>query len=185
VDIRDRIVELRRVPGRELVANPLNYRTHPAAQRSALAGVLEQVGIAAALIARETPEGLLLIDGHLRAEDYGDQLWPVLVLDVTEEEGNLLLATLDPLAALAGQNDERLAELLTGLGDEASGVASLLREAEEAAGQAPGAADFLEPPAGAYQEQYGVIVVCDGEEEQERIFRDLTERGLTCRVVVT
>lgn len=110
--LQDRVKELRRVPGRELAANPLNYRSHPAAQRSALAAVLEKIGIAAALIARETPEGLVLIDGHLRAEDYGDEVWPVLVLDVTEEEANLLLATVDPLAAMADEDPALMRELL-------------------------------------------------------------------------
>lgn len=110
--LQDRIKELRRVPGSELRANPLNYRRHPQAQRSALAGILQKVGIAAALIARDTPEGLLLIDGHLRAEDYGDQDWPVLILDVTEEEGNLLLASMDPLGALAEHDAGTLDALL-------------------------------------------------------------------------
>lgn len=133
MDIRDRIVELRRVPGRELIANRLNYRTHPAAQRSALAGVLEKVGIAAALIARETPEGLLLIDGHLRAEDYGDQDWPVLVLDVTEAEANLLLAALDPLAEMAEHDNELLAQLLDELTEEEQDLVGFLYEEEKPA----------------------------------------------------
>ena len=48
------------------------------------------------------PDGrLMLIDGHLRAETTPDQLVPVLVLDVDENESNKLLATLDPLAAMA------------------------------------------------------------------------------------
>ncbi len=65
--IRDRIVELRRVPAAELRANPKNWRRHPETQARALRSVLEQVGYAGALLARETAEGLELIDGHLRA----------------------------------------------------------------------------------------------------------------------
>lgn len=115
MNIRDRIVEMRRVPGRELRANPKNFRTHPTQQRSALAGVLQQVGIASALIARETTDGLELIDGHLRAEDYGDTDWPVLIVDVTAAEADLLLATLDPLAALAEQDTDALRKLVGSL----------------------------------------------------------------------
>lgn len=115
MNLRDRIKELRRVPGRELRANPLNFRKHPTAQRSALAGVLEQIGIASALIARETDDGLELIDGHLRAEDYGDAEWPVLILDVTKAEADLLLSTLDPLSALAEHDNETLKKLIGGL----------------------------------------------------------------------
>lgn len=59
--IRDRIVELRRVKASDILPNPSNYRTHPETQRAALRGILGEVGIADALLARETPEGLMLI----------------------------------------------------------------------------------------------------------------------------
>ena len=79
-----------------------NWRRHPARQAAALRGVLEEIGYADALLARVLPDGrLMLIDGHLRAETTPDQLVPVLVLDVDENEANKLLATLDPLAAMA------------------------------------------------------------------------------------
>jgi len=67
-----------------------------------LRGVLQEIGYADALLARALPDGrLMLIDGHLRAETTPDQLVPVLVLDVDEAEADKLLATLDPLAAMA------------------------------------------------------------------------------------
>jgi hypothetical protein len=40
---------------------------------------------------------------------------PVLVLDVTEAEADKILATLDPLAAMAEANAEKLDELLRGI----------------------------------------------------------------------
>src|SRR5262245_2006145 len=104
--IRDRIKELRRVPAAKLQPNPKNWRTHPPAQRDALQAVLAEIGYADALLARELPDGeLMLIDGHLRFEISPDQEVPVLVLDVTEGEASKLLATLDPLAGLAGVDD--------------------------------------------------------------------------------
>lgn len=36
-----------------------------------------------------------------------------------------------------------------------------------------------------YAEQYGVIVICESEAHQEQIFNQLTEQGMTCRVVNT
>jgi hypothetical protein len=41
------------------------------------------------------------------------------------------------------------------------------------------------PAANAYREQYGVIVVCAGEDEQRVLYERLTGEGLECRVVVT
>lgn len=102
MNIRDRIKELRRVPGSQLKANPKNWRLHSEAQKQAAAAVLGEIGFAGAALARETEQGeLLLIDGHMRSDLAGDELVPVLVLDVTAAEADKLLATLDPLQAMA------------------------------------------------------------------------------------
>ena len=65
--IRNRITELRQVRAGTLQADSRNWRRHPQAQRDALQTMLAGIGYADALIARETPDGLVLIDGHLRA----------------------------------------------------------------------------------------------------------------------
>ncbi len=66
--IQDRTVELRRVPASDLHPHPKNWRRHPKAQQDALRAMLDRVGFVGAVIARETPDGLMLIDGHLRAD---------------------------------------------------------------------------------------------------------------------
>ncbi len=110
-EIRDRIKELRRVKASELLPNPKNWRKHPAKQAAVLRGVLREVGYADALLVRETAEGLILIDGHLRAETTPDQLVPVLILDVDEAEAAKILATLDPLAGMAEMDKDALRNL--------------------------------------------------------------------------
>ncbi len=112
--IRDRVVELRRVRARDLLPNPKNWRKHPEVQAGALRAMLEDIGYADALLVRETPVGLMLIDGHLRAETTPDEEVPVLVLDVSDAEADKLLATLDPLAGMAVADGEALARLLEG-----------------------------------------------------------------------
>jgi len=129
--VRDRIKELRRVPASELIPNPKNWRTHPIAQQEHLSGRLAEVGYADALIARETPEGLMLVDGHLRAETTPDAEVPVLVLDINEEEADLMLATLDPLAAMAGRDEGLLDDLLSTVSSDSEGVMSLLADLRE------------------------------------------------------
>ena len=124
--MKDRIKELRRVPASELRANPKNWRRHPPAQEAALRGVLDEIGFADALIARETDDGLELIDGHLRQEVMGDQPVPVLVLDVTEDEADKLLLTLDPLAMMAHADTDQLLELLRDNPFESQAVADML-----------------------------------------------------------
>jgi hypothetical protein len=113
MNIRNRVKSLRMVPASDLRPNPKNWRTHPKAQQDALRGVLAEVGLADACLARELPDGsLMLIDGHLRAETLGDGDVPVLVLDVNEAEADKILATLDPLAAMADSDAAKLDELL-------------------------------------------------------------------------
>jgi DNA modification methylase len=126
--IRDRILGLRRVKARELIPNPRNWRTHPKAQADALRGLLSEIGYADALLAREVADGkLMLIDGHLRAEVTPDAPVPVLVLDLSEEEANKLLLTLDPLAAMAESDAERISALLKMVSSENPAVEELLR----------------------------------------------------------
>ena len=137
VQIRDRIKELKRVPASELLANPKNWRRHPQPQQEALAGILQQIGFADAVIARETDDGLELIDGHLRQELMGDQPVPVLVVDVTAEEADMMLATLDPLAAMAGTDYDALESLLMALQPANEAVADMLRTISEGVPELP------------------------------------------------
>tara|TARA_R110000868_G_scaffold169695_1_gene404767 strand:- start:699 stop:1856 length:1158 start_codon:yes stop_codon:yes gene_type:complete len=128
---RDRVVEMRRVPASELKANPKNWREHPPEQQRAMQGVLEEVGIAGALLARETPDGLELIDGHLRTEMNDATEWPVLILDVDENEADVLLASVDPIGALAKTNTDALKALLGQIETDNADLDSLLSELKE------------------------------------------------------
>lgn len=124
--IRDRIKEFRRVPASQLQPNPKNWRTHPKEQQDALRGVLAEVGMADAVLVRETADGgLMLIDGHMRAETAGDALVPVLVLDVTEAEADKLLVTIDPIAAMASTNNDALKDLLAEMTSDSEALASM------------------------------------------------------------
>jgi hypothetical protein len=128
MQIRDRITELRRVPASELIPNPKNWRVHPENQQDGLRSVLERVGYADAVIARETDEGLVLIDGHLRAETTPDALIPVLITDLDEAEADEVLATLDPLASLAEPDIGKLTDLLKSVQDRDEAVEVLFQD---------------------------------------------------------
>lgn len=133
--IRNRVRELRVVPAADLLPNPKNWRTHPDAQRDALRGVLAEVGMADACLARELPDGsLMLIDGHLRAETAADTPVPVLILDVDEAEADKILATLDPLAAMADTDAVRLDQLLRNVDTGSDAVQEMLASLADDAG---------------------------------------------------
>lgn len=107
-----------------ILANPRNWRIHPQAQQDALTGALHGVGIVQNLVINKRTSALwppedryveTLCDGHLRvtlALREGQPTLPVTYVDLTPDEENLVLATFDPIAALAGVDAPQLSDLL-------------------------------------------------------------------------
>jgi len=119
VSFRNRIKELRQVPAKELLSNPKNWRMHDDVQTTALRRIMDKVGFVDALLAREQEDGsLILVDGHLRKDLLPDEELPVLVLDITEKEADIILATHDGVTELATTDDAKLQELISSLDNE-------------------------------------------------------------------
>ena len=146
---RDRIKGLRKIHASDLVPHPMNWRRHPEAQREALRGVLSEVGIVDVPICRELPDGRLqLLDGHLRQEVLSDAEISVLVLDISDDtEAAKVLATLDPIAAMAEASAKELDELLRTFQTGSEEVAAMLAELAEETGIVP--PDFEPSTAGS------------------------------------
>lgn len=180
---KNRIKELRYCTAEELKKNPKNWRTHPQSQASALSQILDSVGIVDALLAREDEDGqLVLLDGHLRLDTMQSEKLPVLVVDVTEQEGDAVLASFDPLSAMAGTNNDMLIDLLNDI--ELEGIDGLLNDVadlhkllpeddeKEAETETPGA------------EVWQVLVTCKNEAEQLALLEQLQEEGRECRALI-
>ena len=124
---RDRVKELRRVRAGDLVPDSRNPRRHPEGQKTVLRGVLEELGVASALIARELPDGRLkLIDGHCRSDLDPEQVYPVVIVDLSEEEAGKLLAVFDPLTSMATLDVEAYRSLVDGLTWDAAEIQRLV-----------------------------------------------------------
>jgi hypothetical protein len=106
---------------------------HSSAQRLALRGLLEEVGYVGALVARETPRGLELIDGEMRMEETPDTEVPVLIVDLDDDEMRMVLATYDPIGELARRRAERLSSLLARVQTQNADVRRLLTDISETA----------------------------------------------------
>jgi hypothetical protein len=133
--IRNRIIEHRDVPAELIKNNPKNYRLHPTEQRDALIGVLEEVGIVDTVMLRELGDGTYeLIDGHLRKDILKGQMVPATIVDLTESEADLILATHDPLTGMAKHDPEKLEELLKDLETNNPSIADLLQQLADQAG---------------------------------------------------
>lgn len=107
------------LPLDQIRTNPKNWKVHPSTQRAYLRTVLEQIGFAGAALAYDDPEwGLTFIDGHMRLDELRAAGWstiPTLVLDVTRDEADLLLATYDPLGQLYESDQAALENLRSSL----------------------------------------------------------------------
>jgi hypothetical protein len=123
---RDRIIDFRRVRAGDLLPDPRNARRHTPSQRAALLGVLSAIGITDALLARETPDGLMLVDGHLRSSLDPEMAVPVLVLDLDDTEAAQSLATHDPIGAMAQTDTDALMRLLASVTFEDDAVNRML-----------------------------------------------------------
>jgi ParB-like chromosome segregation protein Spo0J len=176
--IRDRIVEFRRVKAAELQAHPRNWRVHPAAQRRALAEVLDEIGYADALVARRLADGSLeLIDGHLRAETTPNVEVPVLIVDLDEREAALLLAVHDPLSAMADTDAVMLQTLLDAVDAERVNVAGILGDL------LPGDHADGTTPEPTLDDLFQIVVECRNEQEQRELFDRLHGEGRKCRLL--
>lgn len=144
--LRNRVKELRRVPAGELIHNPKNWRKHPEKQREALSGLFREIGIVDAILARETPAGLMIIDGHLRAETLDpDHPVPVLILDVTADEADALLMALDSTTGMATADADLYDGLLRDIQTSDSAIADLLADTASGMGVIP-AQDVMDQP---------------------------------------
>jgi DNA modification methylase len=124
---RDRIVGHADMDPRELTGNPRNWRRHPKAQADALEGALDAVGwVATIMVNRRTG---LVVDGHLRLERaiaHGEASVPVTYVELDEGEEALVLATLDPLGAMAETDQVALDALLADVDVDGAGLEALL-----------------------------------------------------------
>jgi len=97
----------------QLLANPRNFRIHPKHQQDALDAVLKQVGWCQSIIVNKRTGHV--VDGHLRvslALRENEKQVPVVYIDVDEAEEVLILATIDPISALAITDKVKLDDLL-------------------------------------------------------------------------
>jgi hypothetical protein len=180
--IRNRIKAHRKVRAGDLVPNEWNFRTHPAAQRAALAGIYEEVGFARSLLAYELPDGRLkLIDGHLRRDLDPDMEVDVEILDVTDDEACQLLLTIDPLASLATQQDQLHERLLAFTPTNSDALRAAWQTTADALLEIP----HTDPPGcTSLPEQFYIIVTCRDETRQLELLARFQKEGWPCRAVV-
>ena len=134
---RSRIVGHDNVDPTQLLANPRNWRIHPARQRDALRGSLDEVGWVTGILVNTTTGHV--VDGHARVEEAisrEEATVPITYVELTEEEERTVLAVLDPIGALASPDRERLQDLLGEVTVDSEGLRRLLENLRPGGGDA-------------------------------------------------
>ena len=160
--IKNRIVGYGEESLDQIQFNPRNWRVHPLNQQNALKGVLDEVGYVQSVIVNKRTGNL--IDGHLRCQlsaREGNKTIPVVYVDLSEEEEALVLATLDPIAAMAATDREKLNDLFESINSDNENVLNLLDEIanKEGLDYGIGLVDDVEPKFDEAEEllkKYGV-----------------------------
>lgn len=112
---RNRIIERIEVRAGDILPNLRNPKHHSKEQLKTLHAIFSRFGIVDALIAyRSARNGgvLTYFDGHGRNMTDPDQLWPVDVTDLTDEEVDQLVLYYDEVVKMAKSDTDILADLL-------------------------------------------------------------------------
>lgn len=112
--IRNRVKEMKLMRGRDLLGHDDNPRIHPLFQRQGVKGSVEETGVTDVLRAYYSERNggkLTLLDGHVRREEFPDLTWPVIILDLTDEEADKQLLVEDGLGTMAEYDPVKVREL--------------------------------------------------------------------------
>ncbi len=119
----NRIVGTGEVEAGSLLANEQNWRIHPLPQQDQMGAALRVIGFVQSVIVNKrsaeewgADRGVeTLVDGHLRVQlalsQGEDTRVPVSYVDLDPAEERAVLATFDPLGALAKTDEDKLATL--------------------------------------------------------------------------
>ena len=139
--LQNRIIKSGEESVKDLVPNSANWRLHPVRQKAATKEAIAHVGwVERVLVNLRTGDDWpddqrgvkTLVDGYMRlgiALDSGEETVPVDYVDLTPLEEAYVLATLDPLGALAQTDKDALVALTGQLDQTTKSVRAALRAA--------------------------------------------------------
>lgn len=182
-------LEITEVPIDELIEYKNNAKLHPSEQIDQIAASIQEFGFNSPILAWHNGEGEPeIVAGHGRliaAKKVGLETLPVVFLDHMSEEQRRAYVIVDNSTNLSSGFDMGIlsAELdaILDIDMEQFGVdiaAAIIGDEEADETDAVGS-----EPSFNYKEQYGVIVMCSDEADQERVYNRLTGEGYTCKVV--
>lgn len=187
----------------KLVKNPRNPNIHPESQIEALGKIICAQGWRQPVTVSNRSG--FIVKGHGRLDaaiKRGLEYVPVDYQDyATEAEEWADMIADNRIAELSGMDNDLISEIISEISDadidleltgfdlesldgllSVNGTESFSIENEE---ENRNDTETVETESNNYQEQYGVIVICKNESEQEKVYTFLCEQGYECKVVAT
>ena len=130
-------------------------------------------------------EGVVIV-GHTRlkaAKQLGMTKVPVHVADLKPEQARAYRVADNQTATLAGWDDELLYQEMLDIKDDGTDLDLLGFSDDEIAELLGHDDDENEPPEPAMPEIFQVVVECNNENHQRRVFDILEKEGIECRVL--
>ncbi len=160
----------------QLLANPYNFRIHGKGQQQALHNVMSDIGVVQSVIVNRVSGHI--VDGHLRvalALRNGQKTVPVTYVELNEQEEKSILATFDPISAMAVIDEEKLSELLQEI-DVTDSIEAVIDDLKIDAGIAPPPID--NPEELPYPEKtYIVLLEFDNYDDYSNVKLEMERRG--------
>jgi hypothetical protein len=154
---KNRIVGHAEVDPRSITEHPDNYRIHSALQANSLKGTIDDVGFLRSVTVNKRTGHL--VDGHLRvalAIKAHQATVPVEYIDVSQAEELKILATIDPIAAMATADADKI-DALVGKMDPGDQAAEILK-AMAAPGSEPATEETEETDTTTIQFKKGTMI---------------------------
>jgi ParB-like chromosome segregation protein Spo0J len=160
-----------------------NARTHSDAQVAQIAASIKEFGFNNPVLIADDNS---IIAGHGRvmaARKLGKDTVPAVRLShLTEMQRKAYILADNKLALNAGWDDELLRIEIKELLDNQFSMDLLGFDVEEITRLMDAGISLHEPEEQKYSEVFNIIVECKNEQEQERVFNELDEKGYKCRV---
>lgn len=169
----------------QMLANPLNFRLHPANQQEALAGSIDEIGFIRSVTVNKRSG--CVVDGHLRvtlAARSGVESLPVEYVDLDEQEEAKALLMLDPISAMAASDKAKLDELLRQVNSDDERVQQMLSDLAEREGLIS-PAEQEKTGADVIPEQYMILIECETEQTQAELLERFNAEGLKCKALLS
>ena len=182
------VQQVEQIPVSDLIPYARNARTHSEQQVAQIAGSIQEFGFNNPVLIDAhnsiiAGHGRVLAAGRLKLETV-----PCIRLThLTDAQRRAYILADNRIALNSGWDMEMLANELSDLHADEIDLGLMGFDADELAKllDLPAEPKDEAIPESAYSNQYGVIVVCESEQEQQQVYERLMSEGLKCKVVTT